>query len=117
MLPGVCLAIFMMCVCLLLLILIPIAGAVFSEDLKKLMEKDAEERHEEPASSVFVALTVTWFFSAICAGSLSNESSSIFSNLSSISSPNHFCLVFSFVSRLQWLNGMFQVSCIHCTNR
>lgn len=82
MLPGVCLAIFMMCVFLLFLILIPIAGAAFSEDIKKMMEKDAEERHEEPTSSVFVALTVTWFFMAICAGSLSNESLLIFTNLS-----------------------------------
>lgn len=81
MIPGVCLALFGLCVLLLFLILIPIAGAAFTDDIKKAMEKDAEERHEEQTASVLAVLIVSWFFIAICAGLLTlvnqwvNESS------------------------------------------
>lgn len=70
MIPGVCLALFGLCVCLLFLILIPILGAVFSNDLKKAMEKDAEDRHEEQTASVLAVLIVAWFIFAIYAGLL-----------------------------------------------
>lgn len=71
MIPAVCLVIFGLCFLLLLLIIIPIAGAAFSDDIKKALEKDAEERHEEQTASVSVVLIVLWFIIAICAGLLS----------------------------------------------
>lgn len=68
MIPGVCLAIFGLCVLLLILILIPIVGAAFSDDVKKAMDEEAQKNQQEPTGSVAAALIVAWIFLAICAG-------------------------------------------------
>lgn len=94
MIPGVCLALFGLCVMLLFLILIPIAGAAFTDDIRKAMEKDAEERHEEQTASVLAVLIVSWFFFAICAGLLSLSQWMTHANQTTLNlfpfSP-HFC--------------------------
>lgn len=68
MLPALCVALFGLGLLLLLLVLIPILGAAFSDDVKKAMEDEAQKNAEEPTLSVAAALCATWIFIAICAG-------------------------------------------------
>lgn len=68
MLPALCLALFGLFVLLLLLVLIPILGAAFKDDVKKAIEEEAQKNQEEANTSVAVVLIVSWVFIAICAG-------------------------------------------------
>lgn len=69
MLPAVCLAIFGLCVFLLFLIVIPIVGAAFGDELKKALDEESQKNQQEPTGSLAVTLIVAWIFMAICAGS------------------------------------------------
>lgn len=69
MLPALCVALFGLGLLLLLLVLIPICGAAFSDDVKKAMDDEAQKNQEQPTASVAAVLIAAWIFTAICAGS------------------------------------------------
>lgn len=82
MLPAVCLALFGLCLLLLLLVLIPILGAVFKDEVKKALDEEAQKKQqEEQTVSIAAVLIVAWFIVAICAGLFTFLFHSSFSSL------------------------------------
>lgn len=109
MIPAVGLAIFGLCVLLLFLILIPIAAAAFSDDIKK---RYADEHNGEQTDSILPAAVAAWICFAVAAGLLCHFISLLFQCL------KFYCLLcFCFPRCLQCFNGMSLASCTHCSRQ
>lgn len=68
MLPAVILVIYALIMLLIFLVLIPILGMVFIDNLQHFLDKIAQKNHQAPVDGTLV-LSILWVFFAIITGS------------------------------------------------